>query len=411
MGRKKALTASQAHEPFELKPFCYYCEREFDNDKTLIQHQRTKHFNCAECGLKFDTVTGLRVHMLNAYKKTMKEVPNSILGRENPDIVVHGMEGLPKGVIEEKTKKAFAEKAERDRAKEEETRERQKAQTASKAAESRAENKQPAQQSQGADEPSQPAAALQSRQSVAFASHASATSATLMTATSIDSATSTTTATVPSAATQPPPVQSASCEPQGEVPPATGRSQMPSVDMFGVSPRVAQLLSGEAAGGCGSEAAAQSLVGYVVPVSLSRLHPVALQVLARAQVLMPKGSAALDTSGCNSRLQVPAQQVVLVARHAPMRGQVLGVAPTTNLGVVACPTPVGVVPQPLCQVSRQLPMNAGPGMLIPAMVPPMDAAAMSALGTVGCIGGALPLQTVGGLLEPSEKRMRLVAPG
>eukprot|EP00408_Alexandrium_pacificum_P049264 CAMPEP_0171247838 /NCGR_PEP_ID=MMETSP0790-20130122/48704_1 /TAXON_ID=2925 /ORGANISM="Alexandrium catenella, Strain OF101" /LENGTH=103 /DNA_ID=CAMNT_0011715265 /DNA_START=47 /DNA_END=354 /DNA_ORIENTATION=- len=103
MGRKKALVANQAQEPFELKPFCYYCEREFDTVKTLILHQRTKHFNCAECGLKFDTVTGLRVHMLNAYKKTMKEVPNCIPGRENPDIVVHGMEGLPKGILEEKT--------------------------------------------------------------------------------------------------------------------------------------------------------------------------------------------------------------------------------------------------------------------------------------------------------------------
>jgi len=410
MGRKKALTASQAHEPFELKPFCYYCEREFDNNKTLIQHQRTKHFNCAECGLKFDTVTGLRVHMLNAYKKTMKEVPNSIPGRENPDIVVHGMEGLPKGVIEEKTKKAFAEKAERDRAKEEETRERQKAQTISKAAESRGEKKQPALQPQRADDTLQPAVAPQTRQSVGFASHASTTPATLTTAPSIDDATTTVTAAAPSAAAQPPPVASASCEPQAEAPPATGRSQMP-VDMLGVSPRVARLLSGEAAREGGSEPAPQSLAGYVVPASFARLHPVALQVLARAGVLMPKGSAALDTSGSDSRLLVPAHQV---ARHPPMRGHTLGVAPMTNLGVAACPPPVGVVPQSLCQFSGQVPMSAGPGMLIPAAVPPMDAAAMNTLGFVssmaGCIGGAPPWQPAGALMEPSEKRMRLVAP-
>lgn len=231
-----------------------------------------------------------------------------------------------------------------------------------------------------------------------------------MTAPSIDDATTTTTAAVPSAAARPPSVESASCEPQGEVPPATRRSQMP-VGMLGVSPRVAQLLSGEAAREGGSEAALQSLVGYVVPASFARLHPVALQVLARAGVLMPKGSAALDTSCGDSRLLVPAQQV---ARHTPMRGQALGVAPMTNLGVVACPPPVGVVTQSLCQVSGQLPMNAGPGMLIPAVVPPMDAVAMNTLGVVGsmvgCIGGALPLQPAGALLEPSEKRMRLVAP-
>jgi hypothetical protein len=32
----------------ELKPFCYYCDREFDSAKTLIQHQRTKHFCCGD---------------------------------------------------------------------------------------------------------------------------------------------------------------------------------------------------------------------------------------------------------------------------------------------------------------------------------------------------------------------------
>ena len=71
MGRKKALDGvgggtvatgsggarAGREEPLELKPFCYYCDREFDTVKTLIQHQRTKHFNCSECGLKFDTVT------------------------------------------------------------------------------------------------------------------------------------------------------------------------------------------------------------------------------------------------------------------------------------------------------------------------------------------------------------------
>jgi len=409
MGRKKALTASQAHEPFELKPFCYYCEREFDSDKTLIQHQRTKHFNCAECGLKFDTVTGLRVHMLNAYKKTMKEVPNSIPGRENPDIVVHGMEGLPKGVIEEKTKKAFAEKVERDRAKEEETRERQKAQTVSKTGESRSEKKQTAQKSQRAEEASQPAAATQERQLAAFASNVSPV--TPMTAPNIDGATSTTVATDHSATAHLPPAQRASCDPQGEVPSTAGGSQLSSAGMLGVSPRVAQLLSGEGAAGGGSEAALQSLVGYVVPVSLARLHPVALQVLATAGVLMPKGNSALDMSCSEARLQVPPQQV---ARQVAMRGQMPGIAPVTDLGVVACPPPIGMVPQPVCQVSGQLPMSTGPGTLIPAVVPPMGAATVSTLGAVGsmvnCIGGIMPLQHPGAALEPSEKRMRFVAP-
>mmetsp|Transcript_1780 Transcript_1780/g.4510 ORF Transcript_1780/g.4510 Transcript_1780/m.4510 type:complete len:333 (-) Transcript_1780:12-1010(-) len=110
MGKKKVdAGSSQYAAPMELKPFCYYCDRDFDSTKTLVQHQRTKHFSCAECGLKFDTVTGLRVHMLNAYKKPMKEVPGAIAGRDNPDIVVHGMEGVPKTIIQERTRKAVAE--------------------------------------------------------------------------------------------------------------------------------------------------------------------------------------------------------------------------------------------------------------------------------------------------------------
>merc|ERR1711920_324005 len=97
-----------------------------DTTKNLLAHQRIKHFNCQECGAKFDTVTGLRVHMLNAYKKTMKEVPNCIPGRENPDIVVHGMEGLPKGILEEKTAKAMAERTEADKERQAEVKERLK---------------------------------------------------------------------------------------------------------------------------------------------------------------------------------------------------------------------------------------------------------------------------------------------
>mmetsp|Transcript_25081 Transcript_25081/g.46031 ORF Transcript_25081/g.46031 Transcript_25081/m.46031 type:complete len:318 (-) Transcript_25081:7-960(-) len=109
MGKKKEPGSTKYEAPFELKPFCYYCDRDFDSAKTLIQHQRTKHFCCSECGLKFDTVMGLRVHMLNAYKKPLKEVPGAIPGRDNTDIVVHGMEGVPKTIIEEKTRKAAAE--------------------------------------------------------------------------------------------------------------------------------------------------------------------------------------------------------------------------------------------------------------------------------------------------------------
>lgn len=80
------------------RPFCFYCDRDFDNIKTLVAHQQTKHFNCVDCGLKFDTTTNLRVHMLNAHKKKLTAVTGAIEGRDNPDYVIHGMDGVPQHV-------------------------------------------------------------------------------------------------------------------------------------------------------------------------------------------------------------------------------------------------------------------------------------------------------------------------
>ncbi|CAL1132812.1 unnamed protein product [Cladocopium goreaui] len=109
MGRKKVLGANEAPEVAESTPFCYYCDREFDDVKTLVHHQRTKHFCCGECGRTFGSVTSLRVHMLNSYKKSLKEVPHAMSGRENPDVVVHGMDGLPQDILEERIQKSKAD--------------------------------------------------------------------------------------------------------------------------------------------------------------------------------------------------------------------------------------------------------------------------------------------------------------
>lgn len=250
MGRKKIGVPNQAQETFELRPFCYYCDKEFDCTKTLITHQRTKHFNCGECGLKFDTVTGLRVHMLNAYKKTMKEVPNAMPGRENPDIVVHGMEGLPKGMLEERNRKAKAERNEKDR-------------------EQRAAEKRAA-EARDDDRPPPPEAKRHQ------------------------------------AAAAPPPPEEPQPPEQGSnmlyLPPPHSQPQAGSAaagsvgatatsqGMPGLSPSVAKLLSG-------SEAARQGppivpgLMNFSVPPALNGLHPVALQVLAFAGGLPSKSAA------------------------------------------------------------------------------------------------------------------------
>ncbi|CAK9093140.1 Protein SUPPRESSOR OF FRI 4 [Durusdinium trenchii] len=127
MGKKKLLGANQAPELGEVPPFCYYCDREFEDIKTLVHHQRAKHFCCNESGRTFDSVTSLRIHLLNSYKKSLKEVPNALPGRDNPDVVVHGMDGLPQDVLEERLQKLKAEAPEDlvrlDRGKEEAGRE------------------------------------------------------------------------------------------------------------------------------------------------------------------------------------------------------------------------------------------------------------------------------------------------
>lgn len=284
MGRKKAAVANQAQEPFELKPFCYYCEREFDTTKTLIQHQRTKHFNCAECGLKFDTVTGLRVHMLNAYKKTMKEVPNAMRGRENPDIVVHGMEGLPKGILEERTRKALAERAER---------EQQKAERAAERAEAQAEEEEGA-PPQPPEEPksTEPSVTTPQPQEVATPSVVSAPPA------------------LPPKATPPsaPPNSAAGPDMQsGPVHSKFELSQLLAI-MPHMSSATQKLLSAR-----GDEDSDHAVVpgnpGQEVPHALRGLHSVALQVLGAAGALTPpQTSSQIHTTPIATSMLAPPLQ-------------------------------------------------------------------------------------------------------
>ena len=40
------------------RPWCYYCERDFDDLKILISHQKAKHFKCDKCGRRLNTAGG-----------------------------------------------------------------------------------------------------------------------------------------------------------------------------------------------------------------------------------------------------------------------------------------------------------------------------------------------------------------
>ncbi|XP_022249732.1 BUB3-interacting and GLEBS motif-containing protein ZNF207-like [Limulus polyphemus] len=92
MGRKKKKPA---------KPWCWYCGREFDDEKILIQHQKAKHFKCHICHKKLYTGPGLAIHCMQVHKETIDKVPNSLPNRNNVDIEIYGMEGIPDEDIKE----------------------------------------------------------------------------------------------------------------------------------------------------------------------------------------------------------------------------------------------------------------------------------------------------------------------
>ncbi|CAJ0579898.1 unnamed protein product, partial [Mesorhabditis spiculigera] len=88
MGRKKKRAD---------KPWCWYCNREFDDDKILIQHQKAKHFKCHICHKKLFSGSGLSIHCLQVHKETVTKVPCAIPGRDSTDMPIYGMEGVPPG--------------------------------------------------------------------------------------------------------------------------------------------------------------------------------------------------------------------------------------------------------------------------------------------------------------------------
>ena len=50
-----------------------YCDREFEDEKILIQHQRMKHFQCHICHRKLNSASGLVIHMAQVHKETMEK--------------------------------------------------------------------------------------------------------------------------------------------------------------------------------------------------------------------------------------------------------------------------------------------------------------------------------------------------
>lgn len=57
-----------------LFPIPRYCNREFDDDKILVQHQKAKHFKCHICHKKLYTGPGLSIHCMQVHKEAIDKV-------------------------------------------------------------------------------------------------------------------------------------------------------------------------------------------------------------------------------------------------------------------------------------------------------------------------------------------------
>jgi len=101
MGRKKK----------RIRPviFCYYCDRNFESERVLIQHQRAKHFKCTQCSKRISSAHGMMVHMFQVHKETIETVPGAKPGRDSFDMEIFGMDGVPIEIIAEKRLKVFGE--------------------------------------------------------------------------------------------------------------------------------------------------------------------------------------------------------------------------------------------------------------------------------------------------------------
>ncbi|KAF5367468.1 hypothetical protein D9758_003780 [Tetrapyrgos nigripes] len=90
MGKKKSKQI--------IRPWCWYCEREFEDEKVLMQHQKAKHFKCNMCPRRLNTAGGLAVHIQQVHKLEPENLPrieNALPGRDGYEVEIFGMEGIP----------------------------------------------------------------------------------------------------------------------------------------------------------------------------------------------------------------------------------------------------------------------------------------------------------------------------
>jgi len=109
MGRKKK----------KRKPivFCYYCDRPFDNEKVLIEHQRGKHFKCPVCHRRLSSARGMMIHVFQVHKESVDTVPAAKKGRDSFELDVFGMVGVPEELKKAREAQVYGQEPEAKRQK------------------------------------------------------------------------------------------------------------------------------------------------------------------------------------------------------------------------------------------------------------------------------------------------------
>ncbi|CAD6887474.1 unnamed protein product [Tilletia controversa] len=93
MGKRKRQPANEA--------WCWYCDREFEDEKVLLQHQKAKHYRCPHCPRRLNTAGGLAVHITQVHKLEPDRLTNTLPGRDTFDVEIFGMTGIPERDLEE----------------------------------------------------------------------------------------------------------------------------------------------------------------------------------------------------------------------------------------------------------------------------------------------------------------------
>ncbi|KAA6399116.1 MAG: putative Zinc finger protein [Streblomastix strix] len=111
MGRRKRIKGLN-------KPFCWYCNRDFDNLKVLVDHQKAKHFKCSTCNRRFNSAPAMIAHARTVHKDIIPHVPNSLPGYDIVTIDIYGMEGVPEDDIKAHKDELYRQIKQRRRQKE-----------------------------------------------------------------------------------------------------------------------------------------------------------------------------------------------------------------------------------------------------------------------------------------------------